>query len=67
MAISNNQWQAPEVKEAKQAEFLIHGRFPWALVEEVGVYDLAVRAKVASVIARAAHRPPIEVRRDWYY
>jgi hypothetical protein len=67
VAIANNQWQVPEVKEAKQAEFLVHGQFPWGLVDEVGVYDVAVQAKVTSILARSAHRPPVEVRRDWYY
>ena len=30
-------WQKPEIKERKQAEFLMESFFPWELVDRVGV------------------------------
>jgi hypothetical protein len=44
---------------------------PWHLVDRIGVHSLGIASKVAgaiqSAIQNAVHRPPIEVRRDWYY
>jgi hypothetical protein len=57
----------PDVKEGKQAEFLVHERFPLDLVERIGVASPGVRAQVAQAIANAHHRPPVEVRGDWYF
>jgi hypothetical protein len=58
-------------REGKQAEFLIEGRFPWHLVERVGVKDAevqqtAVRAIEANVTT-PAHRPSVDVVPIWYY
>jgi len=55
------------VKEGKQAEFLVHERFPFDLVERIGVASQAVRAQAAQVIEDAHNRPLVEVRRDWYF
>ena len=66
-AIQARDFRADEVKEGKQAEFLLHGRFPFDLVERVGVLSIAVQASVKEAIAGGGHRPAVEVRRDWYY
>lgn len=58
---------SPDVKEAKQAEFLLHGSFPWSLVRQVGVTGTAVRDRVAKLVANSAYSPPVHVRKDWYY
>lgn len=42
-AIAATDFRAPEVKERKQAEFLVHGRFPLALVERIGARRLRAR------------------------
>jgi hypothetical protein len=65
-AVAANDWRAPDVKEGKQAEFLIHERFPWELIQGIGVRSPSVKAQVVAVLASAA-QPLVEVRPDWYY
>lgn len=70
-AIQTNRWGGPgvdpSIKEGKQAEFLIEYSFPWHLVERIGVMNSTIYTQVVHALAGAAHRPPVEVRRDWYY
>ena len=66
-AIASTDFRSSAVKEAKQAELLVHGSFPWALVRHVGVCSPAVRTRAAALIAAAAHRPRVAVERNWYY
>lgn len=56
-----------ELKEKRQAEFLVHESLPWTAVEAIGVLDEALAAQVRSILAGAAHRPRVEIHRDWYY
>jgi hypothetical protein len=55
------------VKEGKQAEFLVHGGFPWSLISRIGVYSVGIAQKADAALSAAAHRPAVEVRPDWYY
>lgn len=64
-AVAARQWQA--VAQAKQAEFLVHGFFPWELVTRIGVVASSIQQRVARALQGAAHRPPVEVMTDWYY
>ena len=64
-AITANYWSA--VREAKQAEFLIEGHFPWHLVEEIAVHNKQVGNEAVKAIAHAAHRPGVKIRPTWYY
>ena len=66
-AIAATDFRAAEVKEGKQAEFLVHKYFPFDLIERIGVRSAAVRMQAAAALAGSAHRPPIEVRADWYF
>lgn len=52
-AIAATDWAG--VKEAKQAEFLVHGRVPWELVSTVGVCSPATFEQASRVIASADH------------
>lgn len=54
------------VKEAKQAEFLVHGSFPWDLVEAVGVISDGIRGQAKATIAASTHQPAVIVRPKWY-
>lgn len=60
-------WIDPEVKEKRQAEFLVHDWCPWEAIEAIGVMDQAIAARLEAEIAGAAHKPRVEVHRDWYY
>lgn len=66
-AIANDDFSQREVKEAKQAEFLLKNDFPWSLIDEIGVYDERIKAQVESILADATHVPVVSVRREWYY
>ncbi|MGP6156892.1 MAG: DUF4433 domain-containing protein [Vulcanimicrobiaceae bacterium] len=66
-AVGTNDWSNPATKEAKQAEFLVEESFPWALVERIGVYSVAIVQRAASSLQSGTHRPPIEIKTSWYY
>jgi hypothetical protein len=66
-AIAALDFRNPEIKEGKQAEFLMHGRFPLHLIERIGVISNRVEARVSEAIRSACHRPMVEIRREWYY
>jgi hypothetical protein len=66
-AVAAMSFRPADIKEAKQAEFLIERSFPWHLVERIGVYSQGVAPRVMNAMQGAAHRPGIEVKRDWYY
>lgn len=54
-------------REEKQAEFLIESSFKWDLVTRIGVYSSRTAMRVHEALASYGHRPPVEVRVDWYY
>jgi hypothetical protein len=51
----------------RQAEFLIHARFPFRAIEEIGVIDRNVQADVAALLRGTAFQPAVTVRSGWYY
>lgn len=56
-----------ELKEKRQAEFLVYEWCPWNAIKEIGVIDEAVAAIVRTALATTEHKPKVVVRRDWYY
>ncbi|WAS97434.1 type II toxin-antitoxin system toxin DNA ADP-ribosyl transferase DarT [Nannocystis punicea] len=66
-AVHERNFQDPAVKEAKQAEFLVHDSFPWTLIERIGVHDKAIYHKCATLLASAGHKPRLELQPGWYY
>lgn len=61
------QWSNSDIKDAKQAEFLVEQRFPWRLVVGIGVHDHIVRENVMSATAEQDHKPIVKVMQNWYY
>jgi hypothetical protein len=55
------------VKEGKQAEFLIEERFPWQLIERIGVHSETVGKRIIQQMQGVAHRPEVAIRKAWYY
>ena len=53
----------------KQAEFLVHQKCDWSLVEEIGVVNSRMKAKIERILSK--HDPglirPVCVRAEWYY
>ena len=70
-AVATNRWSgngiSRQVKEGKQAEFLVEASFPWHLVERIGVCTDGIAQQVAAAMRGTPHRPTVETRRDWYY
>lgn len=66
-AVAATDFRDRDVKEGKQAEFLVHEFFPWHLVRRVGVWSESVRNAVHRAISGARQKPVVEIRRDWYY
>lgn len=66
-AVAAADFRSAEIKEGKQAEFLVHGSFPWALFRRIGVHSPTVAQQVADALRLASHRPPVEIQREWYY
>ena len=64
-AVAAPDFRDSQVKEGKQAEFLLHEFFPWHLVRRIGVFDATVYGKVVNAAQNATHRPAVEVRREW--
>ncbi|NLX27176.1 MAG: DUF4433 domain-containing protein [Lentisphaerae bacterium] len=71
--LSKVDWQAVRAtdwwscRDGKQAEFLVEARFPWHLIERIGVYSLERRVEVSNKLVSATHKPLVEVKTDWYY
>ena len=66
-AVQATDWRDQEVRDRKQAEFLVEKRFPWQLVSRIGVLNEATRRKAADALTGSEHRPSVEIKRDWYY
>ncbi len=66
-AVANNNFASPDVKEGKQAEFLLYRSFPWKLVERVGVVSQSTGRKALAAMATATHQPLVEIKTDWYF
>ncbi len=64
-AVQARDWRA--YKEGKQAEFLLEHRFPWHLIERIGVHSPLVYGQVINTLPAHGHRPTVEVRTEWYY
>jgi ssDNA thymidine ADP-ribosyltransferase, DarT len=66
-AVGARDWAQPDLKEGKQAEFLVHESFPWSLVSLIGVRSQNVYQRVLQALNATAHRPKVEILRSWYY
>lgn len=66
-AIAATDFRPQEVKEAKQAEFLVYERFPFELIDRVGVLSAAIQDRTRRLIAGGRHLPVVEIHPDWYF
>lgn len=67
IAVDARDFRNPDVKEGKQAEFLMREFFPWSLIRRIGVHSSAIQSRVLRAMAGSSHRPPVEVQPNWYY
>ncbi len=66
-AVAANDFRSAEIKDGKQAEFLLHDWFPWKLVEKIGVFNQNVSEAVTKTLTTAGHAPIVSIERSWYY
>jgi len=66
-SVAANDWRNPDVKEGKQAEFLVEHSFPWHLFEMIGVKDQDIARRVKTLLSTAKHRPHVDIKPGWYY
>ncbi len=66
-AIAARDFRAADVKERKQAEFLVHGSFPFGLIERIGVLSESIASRVRQALAGSSFRPAVEARAEWYF
>jgi hypothetical protein len=73
LAVAARDFRNPDIKEAKQAEFLVEKGFPWHLIERIGYLNRSISptcevlALITDALKGAAHRPVVENCNDWYY
>ncbi len=70
-AVKATQWSgngvSRQIKEGKQAEFLVERCFPWDLVRGIGVRSESVGREVTRMMAGRDHRPTVKALPTWYY
>ena len=66
-AIASSQFSSREVKDAKQAEFLVHDFVPWRFVERIGVQNQPILTRIRTLLTGNPANPPVELRPDWYF
>lgn len=66
-AVAATQWSAPDIREGKQAEFLMRDDFPWELFTRLGVQTMPMKLQVDAILNAAAHKPKVDLVPTWYY
>ncbi|WP_218314158.1 type II toxin-antitoxin system toxin DNA ADP-ribosyl transferase DarT [Halomonas sp. 18071143] len=57
----------PDRKRRRQAEFLVHGRFPVELIIGIGVMNEHIKEAAETLIRRSGLNIPVAVKAGWYY
>ena len=65
--INERYWTQPDVKTAKQSEFLVEGEVPWQCVERIGGENPTTLRQVANHLQGSSHRPVVQHLPQWYY
>lgn len=66
-AVAATDFRSAEVKEGKQAEFLVRRFFPWRLVQRIGVLSTDMRDRVVAMFHDAQDPPSVDVIPRWYF
>src|SRR5262249_51942036 len=56
-----------QVKEERQAEFLVRDFFPWTSIVEIAAATTVTEQRARQLLVGAAHQPAVVVRPGWYY
>jgi hypothetical protein len=66
-AVASHDFRRSEIKEGKQAEFLLYERFPLDLTERIGVHSEEIRDRAVEALSVLETPPPVVIRPAWYY
>lgn len=66
-AIQARDFRDPDVKERKQAEFLLYNQCPWHLVERIGTINRKIAQRVYEILQDSEWKPKVECLPIWYY
>ena len=66
-SVANTDNRNVDVKEGKQAEFLVKSSFPWVLIDRIGVRTQATSVAVRAALRNAAHQPRLQIMPGWYF
>ncbi len=64
-SVEEKNWMS--CKGSKQAEFLIETKFPWELVDCIGVYNDDAYRQTADIIGEHHRSPMLKIETNWYY
>ncbi len=56
-------------KRRRQAEFLVHQKFPWSYIRAIAVYSEQQKQQVETILNSSlnTHKPRAVIRENWYY
>ena len=66
-AIKATDFRDAQIKEGKQAEFLMFDFFPWQLIEKIGTFNNTIVPNIQNILTSIKHQPMISVERNWYF
>jgi len=66
-AVEATDFRPMQVREGKQAEFLVYKSLPWELIECIGVKDADIEQQVNDILRDVRHKPLVAVEPNWYY
>lgn len=66
-AVAANDFRAPEIKEGKQAEFLVKRFVPLDLLARIGVSSKNIAARAREALGEDTGSPRIDVLPRWYF
>ena len=66
-AVRATQWHDRDIKEKKQAEFLVENCFSWELVDEIGVFSQKQYNQIQELRIPKQKIPLVKIKKEWYY
>ena len=66
-AVQATDFRSSDIKEGKQAEFLVYDAFPWSLIRGIGVRSTKIKLQVDATLAAGDHQPVVKVLPSWYF
>jgi hypothetical protein len=66
-AVHAHDFRNAQIKEGKQAEFLIHESVPFSLIEKIGVHNEVILQQINAMLGEAGQDLAVSVERSWYF